>query len=244
MTGMTRRNFLRAGAVSIGFLMGTKLSHTEEELRSIEDAVDHILLGVPDLDFGMKWIETKTGVKAAIGGVHPGRGTRNALLSLGDRHYLEIIAPDPAQKEYRSDFSLHSLNEPTLITWAASVPNLHAFVKKAQRDGFAIVGPTPGSRKRTDGSMLRWKTAVVNADFSQGAVDPFPFFIQWETDSAHPSQDSPKGCKLRSLVLEHPDADGLKDALMTLGIRAEVRPAKRAKLTATLSTPKGIVTFS
>jgi hypothetical protein len=53
--------------------------------------IDHILLGIDDLDRGMDLFEQRSGVRPVQGGKHPG-GTHNALVSLGDGTYLEIIA--------------------------------------------------------------------------------------------------------------------------------------------------------
>ena len=50
-----------------------------------------------------------------MGGVHPGRETRNGLVSLGEAHYLEIIAPDPAQMVKDRQFQLSTPTEPQLI---------------------------------------------------------------------------------------------------------------------------------
>src|SRR6201993_2532593 len=111
--------------------------------------LDHILLGSPDLQVGIDLVEKQTGVRATFGGVHPGRGTQNALLSLGDRHYLEIIAPDPAQPGVKNPIAanLHSLTEPQLIGWAAHPGSVTAFAEKLRAAGIKCDGPTQGSRK-------------------------------------------------------------------------------------------------
>jgi hypothetical protein len=54
---------------------------------------DHVQLACNDLDKGIAFVESKTGVGAAFGGVHPERGSRNALLKLGELRYLEILGP-------------------------------------------------------------------------------------------------------------------------------------------------------
>jgi glyoxalase-like protein len=202
-------------------------------------AVDHLLLGVSDLDRGIAWVEKKTGVRAAVGGSHPGVGTRNALLSLGGRRYLEIIAPDPAQSAFTFRIDLRKLSEPRLITWAAATGDVNALSKKAREAGLAVQGPEPGSRERPDGKVLRWKTLGVKVDLAADGVDPIPFFIEWAPDSLHPSQDSPRGCELLALEIAHPKPAGVKSVLAKLGIEAAVKSRQRAVLTATLRTPKG-----
>ena len=154
------------------------------------------------------------GVRPAIGGVDPGVGTRNALLSLGGKTYLEIIALDPNQSEFNFDLDLYeNLREPRLITWAAKNDDLEAIAKKAKEHSFEIVGPRDGSRARPDGKILKWKTLVIMNTFGDQNIEPLPFFIQWSADSIHPSQDSPKGCELQSFEIEHPKAGELQNAL-------------------------------
>src|SRR5262250_2082639 len=106
-------------------------------VSDVPSLLDHIILGCNDLDRGVAFVERHTGVRAAFGGVHPGRGTRNALLSLGKRRYLEIMAPDPAQN-VAPGASVHGsgpspvaqlreLKEPRIIAWAAHRDDLEQF---------------------------------------------------------------------------------------------------------------------
>lgn len=209
-----------------------------EILLPLEKAVDHLLLGVPNLEAGIAWVEEKTGVKAALGGRHPGLGTHNALLSLGHQQYLEIIAPDPTQSMIAPQFAfLHQANEPRLWTWAAMTKDIDDVAARGHAAGFGLSGPNPGSRARLDGQMLHWKTLFLET----GLGLQIPFFIEWDAASLHPSQDSPTGCALQSFGMTAPQPERLRAVLQQIGLDGDIQRDTQTRLQAVIDSPKGIV---
>jgi hypothetical protein len=236
----TRRAFmLAAGAAGISpWLEGAMAA---QSLVPAADAVDHLLLGAADLDGAIAWFEAKSGIRAVPGGSHPGAGTRNALVSLGARRYLEIIAPDPAQSAFNSRFDVRSLASPRMITWAAMTKNVDDLLKRARAAGLTAMGPNTGTRARPDGRVLKWRTAAVQTQLTIGVFDPVPFFIEWDRASVHPSTDSPRGCELQSLEVSHPQAEAVAATLQRLGIQLTATPGAAFQLRAVLSSPRGKV---
>ena len=92
--------------------------------------IDHLIYGAPDLDNTIDDLERRFGVRAAAGGKHVGIGTHNALLALGPRTYLEVIAPDPDQPSPANPrpFGLDELTSPRLVGWALGCDNIDAAI--------------------------------------------------------------------------------------------------------------------
>ncbi len=245
----TRREWLRLGTIPMAYFMADRgLLHNEaraagrsKDMTDARNAVDHLLLGIADLDRGIAWVEERTGVEPVVGGSHPGVGTRNALISLGNRQYLEIIALDPAQSPTSSRAAeLVGLTSPRLITWAAATGDIRAAAQRARESGCTTEGPNAGSRARPDGRILRWKTLGIRSDL--GGV--IPFFIEWGNEVVHPSADSPAGCRLRAFELVHPQPERVAQLLCNVGIEAKITQAKTPMLRAVLDTPRGPVELS
>jgi hypothetical protein len=176
--------------------------------------VDHLVVGVRSLAEGIAQFERLTGVKAAIGGTHPGRGTENALVSLDNGSYLEIIAPQPDAKLAPQNEGMRGLVNLKVIAWAIRVSDVDEAVAALKAAGFATTGPQPGARVTPTGERLEWRTFGL-ADRTIGVA---PFFIKWATTTKHPSTSAPGGCSLEGLEVQDPASERLAAALSALDV--------------------------
>lgn len=189
--------------------------------------LDHLMWAAPDLDAAVAELADRTGVTAAPGGAHPGQGTRNALLALGPRCYLEVIAPDPDQPAGGGLARLISgLSCSRLVTFAVSVDGLVEM---------GLGGVVAMSRTTPEGDELRWDLAFLGGHPYGLSM---PFVIDWG-DSPHPAEQAPAGCTLTNLRVVHPDAAGLRAAIATVGLSLPVEQGSPPCLIAQLDTPNG-----
>ena len=205
--------------------------------------IDHIILGIGDLERGVEEFSRLTGVRPAFGGVHPGRGTHNALASLGGGIYIEIVAPNPAEPAPAGAgdpmAGLAGMTSLRPIGWALSSMDLAALKKQAAAAGVTTTQVSPGARRLPDGSTLEWMTAGV----TQPAHDWAPFFIQWTNPALQPAGTAPAGCTLTSVTLADPSPEALTTLFSAVGFYMPVTRAEQGRMTITMQCPRGSVTF-
>jgi len=198
--------------------------------------VDHILLGAPDLDAGVRELESLTGIHAKYGGEHPHLGTHNAIVSLGSDTYIEVIAPRPGATLNDDMKDLAKLERLTPIGWAVAMPDITALRTRLGGSGLTTTEPRPGSRQTPWGDTLHWQT--VNFDSPR---DNTPFFIHWEDAAKHPSHNAPGGCTLGAIEFDDPNMTELTRVQRALGFEFPVRQAEKAAMRVTLRCGEKVV---
>ena len=208
-------------------------------LAELIGRVDHLLYAARDLGEGVDRIEALIGVRAGPGGRHPAWGTHNALIGLGDRIYLEIIAPDPDAPPPAAPrpLGLDTLSAPRLASWVAAATDLDRVAASARALGVDLGQVMERSRLRPDGTTLHWTMTDPAAPREGGVV---PFFINWG-DTPHPAASAPSGGRLVGLRARHPDAKRVAVILKRMGLALDVERSDPPGLVATLETPKGRV---
>ncbi|MCP4902966.1 MAG: VOC family protein [bacterium] len=225
----------------LAFHAMSSVSGAQESQASLDLRVDHFVFAINDFERGVRLLEDATGVKPAFGGRHPAMGTQNALISIGEGTYLEIISPDssPASGNPFAGAMLARFQELTPMRWAVATHELLDLKGALEREGLTTSPIETGSRERPDGVLLEWKTMGV-VDLQSPLV---PFIIEWAEGSEHPSKTSPKGCTFRSLTFTHPKPDELAGVLGKLGVGANVKPGDEARFTLELECNGEAVRF-
>lgn len=174
--------------------------------------LDHLVVAIRSLDQGIAQFEAMTGVTPVAGGRHPGRGTENALVSLGGGSYLEIIAPQAGATLSAEDEYMRAIAKLSIVDWAVSVPDVDEALAALKSAGFAASPPRPGARLTPSGERLDWMTFGLAGAGAGGA----PFFIHWSPNTRHPSMTAPAGCTLERLVVQAPASGRLAAALASM----------------------------
>ena len=158
-------------------------------------ALDHIIIGVHDLAAAARVFEQRLGLVPSGGGVHPGVGTANRIIVLGDT-YLELITIDRPQEAQESMRARLAKGEGYLNFVLAS-DDIEAEVQAIRGRGVEMIGPTPGELRSGDGRTRSWKRADIER---VALTQRYPFLIQhdsmgeerrrrlagWSTPPEHP----------------------------------------------------------
>src|SRR6266545_7294966 len=135
--------------------------------------LDHVLIAVADLAAAAREIEARHGLASIEGGRHPGWGTANRIVQLGEA-YLELVTVVDVTEAAQSPFGRWVAGAhprlAKLLGWAVRTNKLDDV---ARRLGLTL---RAGSRATRDGQLLRWRLAGIE----QAAAEPsLPFFIEW-----------------------------------------------------------------
>jgi len=156
--------------------------------------IDHVMVCVPDLARGMEQYR-RMGFNVQPGGVHPGKGTHNAI-AFNDEDYLELLAiRDPAEERAASGGA--GSWGPDLAGFIAAGGGIRYVILQsddlaadvvAMRGRGVDVGDAVEGRRAQGGQEFRWKAAML------GPQNPLPlFFIQHLTSMAERRKHTPGG---------------------------------------------------
>jgi hypothetical protein len=199
--------------------------------------IDHLVLGVADLDAAAEALLDRHGLVALPGGRHPAWGTANRIVPLGSA-YLELVAvvePDVAAASGFGAWVADMAAGRCGWGWAVRTDDIEA---AAARLGLGVVA---GSRVTPDGTELRWRLAGVEAAASERAL---PFFIAWDegtpppgtTKAHHPAGD----VRLVGLTVEA-DVHRLEQWLGATDLPVDVVPGRRGLVGVEIASSAGTI---
>ena len=199
--------------------------------------LDHILIGVRDLDEASLTYSERLGFKLTPEGRHPGRGTHNRLAVFGP-DYLELIAiHDKSLPAFRAELPPFLESREGLFMFAVGTRDIETAATAARANGTEVGEIRAGRREASEGApAYTWRYADIG-DATPGSKT---FLLQHDQSVderyTHPPQPAahPNGAVgVRRLVLAVQDAESAAaEWRRALGLR---RVAARPEAAATVA---------
>lgn len=136
--------------------------------------LDHVVISVQDLPAASEDYRA-LGFNVLAGGRHSSGTTENAIIAFRDGTYIELIAPTGETATGTGmDFSPLVHPQDGFTGFALLASDLEQQAADFSARGVDVGAVQQGQRKKTDGTVIRWRMAFVAGTMS-------PFFIQDET---------------------------------------------------------------
>ena len=199
-------------------------------------ALDHIALGVPDMQRALEQIARDTGAEPYATEPEPGQWYWSGALALGPDAFLEILGPNPQHRGFQPVKELiSSYSSPRLLFWYVATDDFGRFTERVEAAG------APMERvERVD-----FERDGVRTDYTRGVIGPGfvtqrPCVIEWRSHEERIGVD--RRCQLTCLRLRHPEAAAMNELFARVGIDQAVEEGP-SWIALELATPKGRVVY-
>jgi hypothetical protein len=198
--------------------------------------LDHVLFAVAPS--GTPPLPARYGLEPYEGGRHPGWGTANWIVPLGDA-YVELVAVVDEREARANVFgrwvaeTLRAGGGP--IGWAVRPDDLDATAARLDLD------IAEGSRTTPAGERIEWRSAGID----EAASRPWlPFFVEWPDPAAFPGKTAlPPNAGVVRVELDG-DTDELSEWLGGHALPIVVRPGAAGVTALVLEGAGGVVTLA
>jgi len=200
---------------------------------------DHIVYAARDLEAAIDEFEKLSGVRPVFGGYHTTKGTKNALVNLGNECYLEILAIDEDNVAVEAPrwMGIDLVKTSQVTRWSLKSNQLHQdseILQKYQPKMGIIQG---GQRQTNTGETLTWEMILPLA---APAVELVPFMTDWQHSAIHPTQNLPQECELIGLSFTHPNPAAIQEIFDELEVDIMIQQGEKMMIRAKIKSPNGV----
>lgn len=208
-------------------------------MNSIIEKIDHLVYCVHNLEEGINYFIDNYGMHPVVGGKHLNEGTKNAIISLGNKCYLEILAIDEDNIKHTKNrwMGIDLLTTPKMTRWAIKSTNLETDKQALIQYNDQLGRVESGLRKRPDNTNLTWK---MTKPLSHPEVEVVPFLVDWSDSSYYPTDGLPVQGKLLEIKLGHIYLEKVKACLDALNLDISIKSSNESYIKIVVEGPRGL----